>query len=51
MGWSDLEAKAHGVLSDVCSESEIELLIAWGKNLEKHGSIRSVHDLLAMAAD
>jgi 2-methylcitrate dehydratase PrpD len=50
MGWNEVQAKAHAVLAGVCSESEIESLITWGRNLDKHKSIRSVHELFAMAA-
>jgi 2-methylcitrate dehydratase PrpD len=49
MGWDDLRAKAHGVLSGTCCESDIEALIAWGRNIDGQRSIRGVHELLAMS--
>lgn len=51
MGWADLQAKAHSVLSDVVSGSQIDSLIAWGRDLDKHKSIRNVHEFLAMVAE
>jgi 2-methylcitrate dehydratase PrpD len=51
MGWDDLQAKAHGVLAGLCSASQIDALIDWGRYLDRQGNIRAVHDLFAMAEE